>query len=79
MKKKEKPNVRREIAAALGLMTQLGITMAVCVFIGVIAGKYLDQWLGTSPWLLIVFSLLGGAAAIKALYDLVIKKWNDKK
>ena len=65
----------RDIMRALGLFTQLGITMAVCVWIGVMAGKYLDKLLGTSPWLLVACALIGAAAAFKALYDIVIKEW----
>lgn len=64
-----------EILRALALLTQLGISMASCVFIGVMAGKLLDQWFGSSPWLLIVFSLIGGAASFKVMYDIVIRKW----
>lgn len=64
-----------EVLRALGLLTQLGLSMAACVLIGVIVGKYLDKWLGTSPWLLILCSFLGGAASIKVLYDLSIKEW----
>lgn len=48
--------------------------MAVCILLGVLGGKYLDQWLGTSPALLLVCSLLGIGAAYKVLFDLV-KKW----
>ena len=48
---------------------QIGITMAASVLIGVLLGKYLDNLLGTSPWLLLVFSLFGAGAAIKSLFD----------
>ena len=65
----------REIQRALALFTQLGLSMAACVFAGVIAGRYLDRWLGTSPVLLILFSLIGAAASFKVLYDTAIKRW----
>jgi len=36
----------------------------------VFAGKYLDQWLGTDPWLTLVMSLLGiGSALYVSLKD----------
>lgn len=60
----------KEFLRALSFFSQIGITMAACVFIGVILGKYLDNLLGTSPWLLLVFSLLGAGAAFKSLFDL---------
>jgi len=65
----------REIMRALGLIPQLGIGMAACVFVGVIGGHFLDRWLGTSPWLLVAGALLGAVSAFKVLYDLVIKEW----
>lgn len=68
-------NENRRILRALGQFTQLGISMAVCVLIGVLAGKYLDQLLNTSPWLLILGCVIGAAAAFKVMYDLVIKEW----
>jgi F0F1-type ATP synthase assembly protein I len=30
----------------------------------------LDKWLGTSPWLLLVFMFFGMGGAIKMLYEL---------
>ncbi|MCL2538739.1 MAG: AtpZ/AtpI family protein [Oscillospiraceae bacterium] len=66
---------RRSVIRALGLLTQLGISMAVCVFIGFGAGVLLDRYLGTGPWLLIVFSLIGAGASFKVMYDLAIKGW----
>ena len=48
-------------------LAQLGITLMACVFAGVFLGKLLDRLLGTTPWLLLVFSLLGAAAAIREI------------
>ena len=67
--KKEK----RQIIRALGLMSQIGFTAVVCVFIGVFLGRFLDDWLGTSPWLLLVFALLGCISAFKAMIDIAKK------
>ena len=68
-------NVWHDIADALSLVTQLGFSMALCVVLGVLSGRALDRWFGTSPVLLLIGALLGGAASIKVLYDLAIKKW----
>jgi len=72
---KKKNNDNQEIMWALRLFTQLGISMAACVFVGVMGGRFLDQWLGTSPWLLVLGALLGAASSFKVMYDLVIKEW----
>ena len=34
------------------------------VIVGGVLGWYLDQWLGTKPWLFIVFFLLGSGAGM---------------
>lgn len=60
---------------ALAQVSQIGITMAATVLAGILLGKYLDAWLGTAPWLLLVFSLLGAGAAIRTL----LKLPNDKQ
>ncbi|NLL80943.1 MAG: AtpZ/AtpI family protein [Tissierellia bacterium] len=52
--------------------------MASSVFVGVMLGKYLDGFLGTSPWLLLIFSLLGVGAAIRVLFN-ISKDQKDEK
>jgi len=61
---------RRELIRGLSMLSQVSIMMVACVVIGVFLGKFLDDRLGTTPWLLLVCSLLGVAASIKAVYDL---------
>ncbi len=59
-----------DLLQALSFFSQIGITMAVCVLIGVFAGRSLDGLLGTAPWLLLIFGLLGAGAAIKVMFDM---------
>jgi len=73
-----KKKQRREIVNALALLTQLGLSAAACVLIGVMAGRFLDGRLGTSPWLLIAFTVMGAAAAIKVMYDTAMKNIGNK-
>jgi len=70
IKEHNKGGAGREFFRAVAFFSQVGITMAACVFVGVMLGKFLDERLGTSPWLLLVFSLLGAGAAFKSLFDL---------
>jgi len=69
MTKKE----RREILRAMGLMSQIGLTVVACIVLGIFIGRFLDNQFGTSPWLLIVFTLLGCASAFKSMIDLAKK------
>ena len=64
---------RRETLRALALFSQIGVTIAACILIGVLLGRFLDDKLGTSPWLLLVCTFLGVGAAFKSLYDLMKK------
>ena len=70
----DKPPKNYETLRALANFSQIGITMAATVLVGVLLGKYLDRLLGTTPWLLLLFSLLGAGAAIKSLFNAYNKK-----
>ncbi|MCL2202134.1 MAG: AtpZ/AtpI family protein [Oscillospiraceae bacterium] len=63
----------REFARALAALSQIGITIAACIGVGIFIGWFLDNLLGTSPWLLLVFTLLGTAAAFKSIFDFAKK------
>ena len=54
----------------LSQVSQIGLNMIACVFIGVFFGRFLDSFFGTEPWLLLVFSFMGVAAGFKYLFDL---------
>lgn len=66
---KNKQLLNSEFVRALAHFSHIGLTMAAAVLVGVLLGKYLDRLLGTSPWLLLFFSLLGAGAAIKVLFN----------
>ncbi|MBI1760624.1 MAG: AtpZ/AtpI family protein [Acidobacteria bacterium] len=57
----------------LGLVMSAGIAVAGSVIGGTLLGYYLDAWLGTGPWLLIVGVILGTAGALIWLYRLVAR------
>ena len=46
----------------LGTALRVGVDLVAALGVGVGIGLLLDYWLGTKPWLLIVFFLLGAAA-----------------
>jgi ATP synthase protein I len=68
--KNKENNEKREIMRGLALVSQLGLSMAFCVLAGFFIGRFLDDFFGTSPWLLIAFVFIGSGAAFKLIYDL---------
>jgi len=66
---------RKEILGALGLISQMGLTMAISMGISIFLGKWLDEKLGTSPWFLLLFCLVGIYAALRNMYTLTKKYW----
>ncbi|MCL2741750.1 MAG: AtpZ/AtpI family protein [Oscillospiraceae bacterium] len=59
---------------AVAFFSQVGLTIIVCILAGVLAGRFLDEKLGTSPWILLLCSLLGLGAAFRAIFLLGGKK-----
>ena len=54
--------------AGLGELSSIGIALVLATVIGMVAGYYADQWLGTSPWLLLVGLAFGIAAGFVSMY-----------
>lgn len=52
----------------LGWALRIGVEMVSALIVGVGIGYGLDWWLGTKPWFLVVFFLLGAGAAILNVY-----------
>ena len=53
-----------------GFALRAGIEMVACLGVGAGLGYILDDWLGTRPWLLALFFLLGGAAGVSTVLRL---------
>ncbi|ATR22643.1 AtpZ/AtpI family protein [Roseomonas mucosa] len=51
-----------------GLGLRIGAELVSALIVGTVIGMALDRWFGTSPWLLLVFFLVGGAAGVLNLY-----------
>ena len=62
-------------AFAIRISIELVSTLAV----GLLIGWGLDRWLGTGPWLLIVFMFLGAAAGALNVYRLTARIFPDQK
>ena len=54
--------------SGIGLAARLGVEMVAGVAIGVGTGLLLDRWLGTQPWLMLLFLILGFGAGGLSVY-----------
>lgn len=61
----------------LGVAMRIGIELVVAVFVGTGIGWLLDQWLGTKPWLMVLFFLLGAAAGFFNVIRVASQNMND--
>lgn len=57
-------------ASALGFAWRVGLELVSALVVGVAIGYLLDRWLGTRPWLLILFFVLGSAAGLLNVFRL---------
>jgi len=62
-----------EFARALGMLSQVGISIIACVAVGLGIGWFLDRLLNTTPWLMLVFTIFGIVAAIKSIFEFAKK------
>ena len=46
----------------------VGLHLVTATFVGLAIGYYLDKWLGTKPWLTMLFLLFGIAAGFMNMY-----------
>lgn len=53
-----------------GIGFRAGVEVVSALIVGVVIGLLLDRWLGTWPWLFLVFFLLGSAAGVMNVYRL---------
>ena len=71
---KDLAETRSERGAAIGMAMRLGLELVAGTVVGGFIGWQLDQWLGTTPFLLLIFFFLGIAAGIlnviRTAYDL---------
>jgi len=55
------------------MLLQIGVTIIACLAVGIFLGWLLDRFFGTTPWLLMVCTLLGIGAAFKSIFDFAKK------
>lgn len=72
------PAVMRRLGA-LGLVLQLGWTMAASLIVSLLVGLWLDSTLGTRPWATLVGALVGIAAGTVGVYRIVARVLDEER
>ena len=60
-----------ETRTGIGFAFRIGTELVAALAVGVGIGWVLDEWLGTRPWLMIVFFVLGAAAGMLNVYRIM--------
>jgi ATP synthase protein I len=55
----------------MGIGFRIGVDVAAALAVGLGIGYLLDAWLGTKPWLLVLFFFLGAGAGVLNVYRAV--------
>ncbi|MEK6679805.1 MAG: AtpZ/AtpI family protein [Nitrospirota bacterium] len=69
----------KSLLKTIAELSTLGLTMVFATFIGLAIGLYLDSKLNTSPWLTILFLIIGIAAGFYKVIQVVIREARKKE
>jgi len=67
--KSPRPDLRR-----LAELASVGLILPSSIAVGLFFGYFLDRWLGTEPWLLLTFTVLGIASGLLSLFRALRKE-----
>ncbi len=68
-----KPDNKYSTYRQIGILTTIPFLLAVGPILGYYIGDFLDKRLNTTPYLMILFIVLGFIASGKGVYDLIKK------
>ena len=68
------PSGAQGTASPMGIGVRVGVELVSALAVSVAIGWGLDRWLGTRPWLLALFVLLGGAAGVANVWRLMMPR-----
>ena len=72
--------MKEETKKALRLMghaSALGIAIVLATAIGLFCGYWLDKQFDTSPWLTLIFLILGIIAGFRNFYHFIVKRGKE--
>lgn len=67
----------RQALKLVGLASTLGLTIVIATFIGLALGLWLDRVFNTSPWLTVIFLILGIIAGFRNFYRFMTRRTKE--
>ena len=61
------------------MFSSMGMELGLSVVVGFLIGSWLDGWLGTDPWLLLVFGAAGIIAGYRSIFRLLKKVQTEQQ
>ena len=61
------------------MYSSMGLELGLSVVVGFLIGSWLDGWLGTYPWLLLVFGTAGIVAGYRSIFRLMKRVRSDEQ
>jgi ATP synthase protein I len=69
------PRLPRPSFRKLAELSSIGLMLPSSIIVGLFFGYFLDRWLGTQPWLLLIFTVLGIVSGLLSLFR-ALNKYN---
>ena len=71
-KDRPEPETPKAGPSPMGIGARVGVELVAALVVSVAIGWGLDRWLGTTPWFISLFVLLGGAAGVANVWRLMM-------
>ena len=61
------------------IYSSMGLEVGLSVVVGFLIGTWLDEWLETAPWFLIIFGVAGIIAGYRSMFRMVKRMHSDSR
>ena len=59
------------------IYSSMGLEVGLSVVVGFLIGTWLDEWLETAPWFLLIFGIAGIIAGYRSMFRMVKRMQSD--
>lgn len=65
---------KHQLLDAMSMATTLGLSMVAALAVGLFGGRWLDEYLGTTPWATVFGIIFGMFAGLWSVYKRILHK-----